>query len=58
MAELHEQYPQYEFATHKGYCTPLHQERLDAYGPSNVHRQKWVNVLRTVRVDERDERLG
>ena len=30
MAELDEAYPEYGFAIHKGYCTPLHQERLDA----------------------------
>ena len=33
MDELDQAYPAYEFAVHKGYCTPLHQERLDANGP-------------------------
>ena len=33
MCELDELYPEYEFREHKGYCTPLHQEQLDAYGP-------------------------
>jgi ribonuclease HII len=50
MCELHEIYPQYEFSVHKGYCTPLHQERLDRYGPSATHRMRYENVSRTARV--------
>jgi ribonuclease HII len=50
MCELHEVYPQYEFSVHKGYCTPLHQERLDRYGPSATHRMRYENVSRTARV--------
>jgi ribonuclease HII len=50
MCELDQLYPQYAFADHKGYCTPLHQERLDAYGPSPTHRMRFVNVSRTTRV--------
>ena len=51
MCELDQLYPQYEFKDHKGYCTPLHQEKLDAYGPSATHRMRFVNVSRTTRVD-------
>lgn len=51
MCELDKQYPDYEFAEHKGYCTPLHQEKLDAYGPSATHRMRFINVSRTARVD-------
>ena len=50
MCELDEIYPQYAFKVHKGYCTPLHQERLDAYGPSPTHRMRFINVSRTTRV--------
>ena len=50
MCELDQFYPQYAFAEHKGYCTPLHQERLDAHGPSPTHRMRFVNVSRTTRV--------
>ena len=43
MAELDEAYPEYEFKVHKGYCTPLHQEKLDAHGlghpPDAVHQR-------------------
>lgn len=44
MAEWHTQYPDYAFDIHKGYCTGLHQERLDAYGPSPIHRWCFDNV--------------
>lgn len=43
--ELHEQYPEYQFAKHKGYGTKLHYEMLDTYGPCAAHRvtflKKW-----------------
>jgi ribonuclease HII len=43
--ELDAQYPQYQFAKHKGYGTKLHYEMLDRYGPCPVHRvtflKKW-----------------
>ncbi|HET9873100.1 MAG TPA: ribonuclease HII [Propionibacteriaceae bacterium] len=50
MCGLHEVYPEYAFDVHKGYCTPLHQERLDTYGPSATHRMRYENVVRTARV--------
>nr|WP_326185721.1 ribonuclease HII [uncultured Oscillibacter sp.] len=43
--ELHDLYPQYQFAKHKGYGTKLHYEMLDQYGPCPQHRatflKKW-----------------
>ena len=50
MCELDQVHPDYAFAVHKGYCTPLHQERLDLHGPSPTHRMRFDNVVRTVRV--------
>jgi ribonuclease HII len=38
MMELHEQFPQYGFAQHKGYGTRAHKEAIVKYGPSPVHR--------------------
>lgn len=38
MRELDKQYPQYEFAVHKGYGTAKHQALLKAFGPSPLHR--------------------
>ena len=45
MVRLHDAYPQYDFATHKGYCTAEHGEAMRRYGPSPVHRMKWDNVI-------------
>jgi ribonuclease HII len=44
MVALHEQFPAYDFATHKGYCTPEHQAALLANGPCPEHRFSYVNV--------------
>ncbi|SDR97328.1 ribonuclease HII [Microlunatus soli] len=49
MVELDAVYPDYEFAVHKGYCTPLHQGHLDRLGPSPTHRMRFDNVVRTVK---------
>lgn len=42
---LDKQYPEYQFAKHKGYGTALHYEMLDKYGPCKEHRltflKKW-----------------
>ena len=39
MLKVHEQFPQYNFARHKGYGTPEHLAALGQYGPSPVHRR-------------------
>ena len=44
MVALHEHWPVYDFATHKGYCTPDHQAALRAHGPCPEHRHSYVNV--------------
>jgi ribonuclease HII len=46
MVELHERWPQYEFATHKGYVTPGHAMALAEHGPCPEHRFSYVNVRR------------
>ena len=46
MCELHELYPSYDFATHKGYITEEHSAVLAELGPSPVHRMRFVNVRR------------
>ena len=40
--ELDRQYPQYQFAKHKGYGTKLHYAMLDRYGPCPAHRQTFL----------------
>lgn len=52
MADYHADYPDYRFDVHKGYCTKLHQDALDAVGPCAIHRLKWDNVARTIRLGE------
>ncbi|MFM8768296.1 MAG: ribonuclease HII [Rubrivivax sp.] len=42
--EIHQQYPQYGFATHKGYPTAEHLLALRLHGPSPVHRRSFAPV--------------
>lgn len=42
MVKLHEQYPQYGFAHHKGYGAPAHLSAIVRYGPCLAHRQSFA----------------
>ena len=44
MVELHETYPAYNFARHKGYITPEHAAALREHGPCPEHRRSFANV--------------
>src|SRR4051795_10560451 len=46
MLELHERWPEYDFAGHKGYITDVHSAALDRHGPCPEHRKRFVNVAR------------
>jgi ribonuclease HII len=46
MERFHDEYPVYDFATHKGYITPSHTELLERHGPCAIHRRRFVNVRR------------
>ena len=48
MRELHGRFPEYAFASHKGYCTPEHDAALSAHGPCAEHRFSFVNVRQAV----------
>ena len=50
MVRLDARYPGYGFARHKGYATADHQARVEALGPSEVHRLSYANVARAARV--------
>lgn len=50
MTAAHDTYPDYAFDIHKGYCTGLHQARLDEHGPSPIHRWCFDNVRRAAKV--------
>lgn len=41
MKKLHEKYPQYGFAQHKGYGTKAHREAIGKYGLSRLHRRSF-----------------
>jgi ribonuclease HII len=44
LGQLHEQFPQYGFAAHKGYGTPEHLEALRVHGPCVHHRRYFAPV--------------
>ena len=44
MLELHERWPVYGFAEHKGYATPAHRAALEQHGPCPVHRRSFAPV--------------
>jgi ribonuclease HII len=44
MEAYHRQYPQYNFAAHKGYATKEHLEALRAWGPCPLHRRTFKGV--------------
>jgi ribonuclease HII len=44
MVSLDSQYPNYGFASHKGYATPEHLAALKAFGPCEIHRKSFEPV--------------
>ncbi len=44
MIALHQQWPQYGFAEHKGYATPAHLAALTQHGPCLHHRRSFAPV--------------
>lgn len=48
MAELDRQFPQYEFAKHKGYPTKVHLEKLAEFGALPQHRRSFSPVRITL----------
>lgn len=45
MVQLHDQYPMYGFAAHKGYGVAEHLHALETYGPCPIHRLTYKPVL-------------
>ncbi|MBU1289951.1 ribonuclease HII, partial [Patescibacteria group bacterium] len=41
MRKFHQEYPQYEFARHKGYGTKIHSEKLKEFGLCPIHRKSF-----------------
>jgi ribonuclease HII len=46
MVAMHDDFPSYGFAAHKGYITPEHQSALAEHGPCAQHRRSFINVIR------------
>jgi ribonuclease HII len=57
MTQMHDQWPEYDFATHKGYITDEHSEALTAHGPCPIHRMRFVNVRRAAGICDAETEL-
>lgn len=44
MVQLHDEFPAYDFATHKGYVTAVHEAAIRTHGPCVEHRHSYANV--------------
>src|SRR5205823_13947188 len=44
MVEFDKKYPEYGFASHKGYSSAVHLEVLRRFGPSQIHRKSFAPV--------------
>jgi ribonuclease HII len=44
MNQMHALYPEYAFASHKGYATQLHRDMLTKHGPCPLHRRSFAPV--------------
>jgi ribonuclease HII len=58
MVRLHEDYPQYGFAAHKGYGVSEHLQALETYGPCPIHRLTYRPVLPRPAAERLSERLS
>jgi ribonuclease HII len=55
MVALDRDHPAYDFKTHKGYVTDVHNAALLEHGPCPEHRMRFVNVRRATRAPARSE---
>ncbi len=44
MMRMHQQWPQYNFASNKGYPTAEHKQALEKHGPCPIHRRSYGTV--------------
>jgi ribonuclease HII len=54
MTGLDAHWPAYDFKTHKGYVTDVHNAALTEHGPCPVHRWRFVNVRRAAGLEPVD----
>ncbi|UAL28827.1 ribonuclease HII [Nocardioides rotundus] len=55
MVERDRDWPAYDFKTHKGYITDVHEAALRAHGPCPQHRMRFVNVRRAAGLEPEGE---
>ena len=48
MQELHNTYPQYNFAKHKGYGTAEHRQAIQQHGQSPYHRKSFICKIQNI----------
>jgi len=53
--ELDKLYPEYGFAKHKGYPTPLHMQMLEQHGVLSIHRKSYAPVKKILNKGEVNE---
>ena len=58
MAKYHEMFPEYDFLSHKGYCTTGHLQRLTRHGPCSIHRRTFLPVHEVISAVKREESAG
>lgn len=46
MASYHHSFPEYNFASHKGYGTREHMDAIDEHGPASMHRKSFRGVMK------------
>ena len=46
MLEYDKEYPEYQFAKHKGYGTKVHTEAIKEFGPCKIHRLTFLKKLK------------
>ena len=49
MVAMHDEFPAYGFAVHKGYATPSHLAALTEHGPCPQHRRSFAPVRKAIR---------
>jgi ribonuclease HII len=52
LVQLHDEFPQYGFAAHKGYSTPEHLQALRVHGPCVHHRRHFAPVAAQFMTEE------
>lgn len=57
MNELHQKYPGYGFASHKGYPTPEHIAAMKELGVIDAHRKTWAPVRKVLGLDPEQQDL-